>query len=346
MRILRVDPGDAATVRECFEVSQAADQAEDPLGPPMTERALRVFLAEGFEANPCEAWLCLSGEGPLGWYWLELPDKENLDRGTLVMVVRPRPGHGVERALLQHAAQRAAANGRTIFSLAARQGTPLDAFLISAGSTPVLVEARRVLDLRAAPPGHFTALCEAAARHADGYSLVRWSGITPEEHLAGVAQLLNAMNDAPHEEGLEDSVWDADRVRERADSSLVRMGVRGYSVAAIHDATGEMAALTQLEVDPDAPEWGHQGLTAVTRPHRGHRLGLLVKAALLERLGDAEPQVHHIETGNADVNQWMIAVNDALGYTILDPSWEWRELPVATALAASEIEPASHVAVS
>lgn len=345
MRILRVDPGDAATVRKCFEVQEAARQAEDPLGPPETERVLRIFLAEGWEANPCEAWLCLSGEAALGWYWLELPDKENLHRGTIVIAVRPQPGHDVERALLRHAAERAAAHGRTILSLIARQGTSLDAFLISVGSTPVHVEARRVLDIRAAPPGHFAALRATAARHAEGYSLVRWSGVTPDEHLDGVAQVLNAMNDAPHEEGAEDAVWDADRVRERADSSMVRMKVRGYSVAAVHDATGEMAALTQLEVDPDAPEWGHQGLTAVTRPHRGHRLGLLVKATMLEWLADAEPQVHHIQTGNADVNQPMIAVNEALGFRILDPSWDWRELPVATALADLEAEQADHARV-
>jgi hypothetical protein len=140
------------------------------------------------------------------------------------------------------------------------------------------------------------------------------------------------MNDAPREEGIEDSVWDADRVRERYDSSLVRMGVRGYSVAAVHDATGEVAALTQLEVDPDSPEWGHQGMTAVTRPHRGHRLGLLVKATMLGWLADAEPQLEQIETGNADANEHMIAVNETLGYTILDPSWAWLELPVATVL--------------
>jgi len=299
---------------------------------------LRAFLAEGFEANPCEAWLCSSGATPLGWYWLELPDKENLDRGTLIIVTRPGSGHDVERALLRHAARRAAASGRAIFSVMARQGTALDAFFAAAGTTPVHVEVRRALDLQAAPPGHFTALGAAAARHAGGYSLARWSGVTPDEHLDGVAQLLNAMNDAPHEEGLEESVWDADRVRERADSSLLRMGTRGYSVAAVHDATGEMAALTQVEVDPDSPEWAHQGLTAVTRPHRGHRLGLLVKTAMLDWLGDAEPQVHHIVTGNADANQPMIAVNEALGFTIFDPSWEWREMPVANALKVDHIE--------
>jgi RimJ/RimL family protein N-acetyltransferase len=335
MRILRVDPSDAATVRACYEVQTAAKQAEDPLGPPKTARVLRTFLAEGFEANPCESWAAFSGETDEtahGWYWLELPDRENLDRATLIIVVRPRPDQTVARDLLRHAGQQARANGRVALSLVARQGCPLEAFLHSAGARHALTEARRALDLRTAAPGHFTALREAAAKHAADYSLVTWTGVTPEQHLSSVARLENAMNDAPREEGVEDCVWDADRVRERSDSSLVRMGVRGYSLAAIHDATGEMAALTRLEVDPDSPEWGHQGLTAVTRPHRGHRLGLLVKAAMLDWLADAEPQLEQIETGNADANEHMIAINEALGFTILDPSWAWMELPVATVL--------------
>ena len=93
-----------------------------------------------------------------------------------------------------------------------------------------------------------------------------------------------------------------------------------------------MAALTQLEDDPDSPEWGHQGLTAVARPHRGHRLGLLVKAAMLDWLASAEPQLEQIETGNAGANEHMIAINEALGFTIRDPAWAWLELPVATVL--------------
>jgi RimJ/RimL family protein N-acetyltransferase len=353
MRILRVDPSDAATVRACYEVQTASKQAEDPLGPPKTARVLRTFLAEGWEANPCESWAAFPGAASPrapqvttsaddpdgtgvtadGWYWLELPDRENLDRATLIMAVRPGvAGHDARRALLSHAARRARASGRTVLSPLARQGRPLDAFFRSAGARHVLTEARRTLDLRIAPPGHFTALREAAAKHAAGYSLITWRGVTPEQHLDGVARIQNAMNDAPREEGIEDSVWDADRVRERYDSSLLRMGLRGYSVAAVHDATGELTALTQLEVDPDSPEWGHQGITAVTRPHRGHRLGLLVKAAMLEWLAGTEPHLERIETGNADANEHMIAVNEALGFTILDPSWAWLELPVATVL--------------
>jgi hypothetical protein len=181
------------------------------------------------------------------------------------------------------------------------------------------------------PTGLLPAARETASGAAAGYSVVRWSGRTPEQHLRGVAAVLNAMNDAPRDEGEEDEIWDAERVRERGDSSLIRMGVRGYSVAAIHDPTGEMAALTQLEVDPDSPEWGHQGLTAVTRPHRGHRLGLLVKTAMLLLLAEAEPELDWIETGNADSNEHMIAVNEALGFESLEPFWQWWELPVREA---------------
>jgi GNAT superfamily N-acetyltransferase len=336
MHIVRWDPDDPEALRYCHEVERAAQRADDPSGPPMTPRELRVFLSEGWEANPCEAWHGSPGNGRTdrtasGLYWMEVPDQENRDRARLLLLVHPAcGGRGVERALLRHAAGRARANGRAVLSLLARQGSPVAAFLRSAGATPTLTEVRRVLDLRTAPPGHFTTLRETAAAKAAGYSLVSWLGVTPEPHLAGVAQLLNAMNDAPREaEGTQEAVWDAGRVRQRHDSSMVKMGTRGYSVAAVHDVTGEMTAFTQLEVNPEIPEWGHQGPTAVTRPHRGHRLGLLVKATMLEWLATAEPAVERILTGNADSNQHMIAVNEALGYDVLAPPWQWFELPVA-----------------
>ena len=90
--------------------------------------------------------------------------------------------------------------------------------------------------------------------------------------------------------------------------------------------------MTQLGVSPDDPRWGHQGLTAVTRQHRGHRLGLLVKTAMLEWLAEAEPAVERIDTGNAADNEHMIAVNDALGFEADLPAFHTVELSVAEAL--------------
>ena len=90
-----------------------------------------------------------------------------------------------------------------------------------------------------------------------------------------------------------------------------------------------MAAVTAVEPDPDNPEWGHQQLTAVTRPHRGHRLGLLVKTAMLDWLAEAEPRLERIVTENAAVNQHMIAINEELGYELLEPLAQSYEVAVA-----------------
>ncbi|HTU06644.1 MAG TPA: GNAT family N-acetyltransferase, partial [Trebonia sp.] len=91
------------------------------------------------------------------------------------------------------------------------------------------------------------------------------------------------------------------------------------------------AGLTQVYIDPGVPSWGYQGLTAVTRPHRGHRLGLLVKAAMLDWLAEAEPALERIQTGNAASNAFMIEVNETLGYRLLEPAWQLYQLPVTEA---------------
>ena len=40
---------------------------------------------------------------------------------------------------------------------------------------------------------------------------------------------------------------------------------------------------------------------------------------MLDWLAEAEPQLERIVTGNAAVNQHMIAINDQLGYELLEP---------------------------
>ena len=103
-------------------------------------------------------------------------------------------------------------------------------------------------------------------------------------------------------------------------------------MAARHDATGELAALTDLAVDPADPGWGHQAFTVVTREHRGHRLGLLTKIAMLQLLATSEPQLERISTWNAEVNKHMIAVNEELGFTVFGQPATGLRLKVAAVL--------------
>jgi RimJ/RimL family protein N-acetyltransferase len=334
MRIEPWDPTDETTALGCYEVHRAANQADEPIEPPMSAATFGLFLREGFGKTPGETWVASDADGGIvGFYRMHLWDLENLDRASLGPVVHPavrRRGFG--RALLRHEAERAAANGRSVLSGVVVTDTAGAAFAQALGAKLELDEVRRVQYLAKLEPTLVGSLRQQAERAAAGYSLVNWIGPVPEELLGPVANVMNAFADAPRGENVEPEDWDAERVRER-ENYWVQAGVlRGYGVAALHDATGEMAAYTAMAVDPEAPEWGYQQLTAVTRQHRGHRLGLLVKTAMLELLAEAEPELKFISTGNAAANEHMIAVNERLGYEVVEPGWQVYEMPVADIL--------------
>jgi len=332
MRITRLEHADDDLVRACYDVWMAAHAVDDPLSPPLSLPVFRHWLAHGWESEPSETWVAAdeaTGE-TVGWYRIELPDLENRHRASGGPTVRPASRRrGAGTALLRHEVERARANGRTVLRGGALVGSAGDAFARQAGAQASLVDARRVQDLRKIQPGAVAALRATAADAAAGYTLASWTGPTPEEHLGRVAAGFNAMNDAPHAADREDDIWDAQRVRERADAAVREGCLRGYSVAAIAEPTGEMAGLTQVYVDPEYPEWGHQGVTAVTRAHRGHRLGLLLKAAMLEWLATEEPKLERIATDNTATNEYMIAVNETLGYELVKPDEQSFQLAVS-----------------
>jgi GNAT superfamily N-acetyltransferase len=339
INVERWQVGDQVAAAGCHAVMVAAHLVDEPDEPPMSGGVFALAL-NGWGHTPGEAWYVPADAVPGGeaagqvaaFYRLDLPDLENLDRAEVTLRVHPAVRrHGIGDALLRHAAARAAANGRAILEAAVSTGLAGDMFAQSFGATLQLEEVRRFQHLREIPPGRVAELRAQAERAAAGYTLVRWAGPVPDEYCAQVAGVLNAFNDAPKGENVEDSLWDADRVRQRTGSPLRAGLMRGYTVSAVHDATGEMAAITEILIDPESPDWGWQEVTAVTRAHRGHRLGLLVKTAMLEWLAEAEPQLEHIETGNAATNKHMIAVNEMLGYHVAEPGWRFYELGVEAA---------------
>jgi RimJ/RimL family protein N-acetyltransferase len=340
---VRIEQFDAASdldaVGALYDVYRAGAPVDEAGGPPMSFRVFSGRLVRGWCGAPRESWLAGAAGGPgeagrlagtgvpgdavVGGYTLELPDRENRDRAALNVLVAPdhrRAGTGT--ALLQHAAARARALGRTALTGETPAGTPGDRFALATGATIQLSEARRTLDVDAIAPGYLGELRASVKEATAGYAVLDWSGPVPEAYLDPVAGLNQVMGDAPH--GAEEEIlsWDAARVRE-VGRLQVAMGLRQYSVAAREEATGELAGLTELAVDPADPEWGHQEMTAVARAHRGHRLGLLLKVAMLELLAEREPQIQRILTYNAESNQHMIAVNEALGFRVWGRLRSW-----------------------
>ena len=152
-----------------------------------------------------------------------MPDLENLDRAYGGPTVHPAARRrGIGRALLRHEAGRATANGRTLFGAQVLAGSPGEAFAVAMGARLDLEEVRRIQYLREIAPGTVAALRATAERAATGYSLVSWTGPTPDEYCGAMAEVFNAFNDAPHGENEEPEYWDADRVRERTGNTAAR----------------------------------------------------------------------------------------------------------------------------
>jgi GNAT superfamily N-acetyltransferase len=157
------------------------------------------------------------------------------------------------------------------------------------------------------------AYAEARALAQD-YELVRIEGPVPESLLGAVAELTPAINDAPVDDlDIEDEEFPVERIR-GYEQAQVDAGHRLYRVLARHRESGELAGHTVVAVDAETPAEAHQHDTAVTRAHRGHRLGLLLKADMMRWLAEAEPEIEALSTWNAESNDHMISVNERLGY--------------------------------
>jgi len=334
MHIERFDVGtDGDLVRACHEMYVAAMPVDVPGEPLMSDRVFAGWLRLSWTEDRPETWLARDVTGaPRGFYLLTLPERENTHLAYLDPVVGlPYRRQGIGTALVRHAAGRAQQRGRVVLTAGTTVGSPGEAFSRALGARAGLPEANRVLDVRAIPGGHLARLRARAQAAAHGYSLLSYEGPIPEEYIEQVAALNQAGEDAPRNAGHDVQQWDVARLR-AAQERTAGQGLRHYSMAARDDHTGGLVAITELHVDPQMAEWGRQELTVVARAHRGHRLGLLVKVAMLELLAEREPRLERIITGNADSNEHMIAINNELGYQLLDHWLSW-ELAVADVLA-------------
>ena len=122
--------------------------------------------------------------------------------------------------------------------------------------------------------------------------------------------LREAINDSPGEGEFE--AYPAERIRSY-EQSLAGRRQTPYTIVARHRTTGDPAGITLLCVHELRPAIAAQEDTSVLAAHRGHRLGLRMKLAMLDWLRTERPDVESADTWNAPGNDPMIAINDALG---------------------------------
>ena len=87
---------------------------------------------------------------------------------------------------------------------------------------------------------------------------------------------------------------------------------------------GPLVAFTDIDTTRHDPANSFQWDTLVRREDRGHRLGTLVKVAILEQLLDVAPEARRVHTWNADTNSYMVSINELLGFRIARQESAWR----------------------
>jgi GNAT superfamily N-acetyltransferase len=204
--------------------------------------------------------------------------------------------------------------------------SPGDAMSERLGAKPALGSIRRELVLseldRADLERRLDALREGPC--AD-YELRSWIGRCPDDLVEGAAQLVPiVMSDAPQGElDMEVEAWDVERYRE-FEAMLTTRQRDSFVAAAVDRSTGRVVAYTDLNVPLSEHRVASQMGTAVVPDHRGHRLGLAVKLVNVLNLLDGYPDTETIHTVNAAENEYMVAVNTALGFHAVERSTVWQ----------------------
>ena len=323
VEIREIDPFDDAAVKDYFAVVDAAQKDARPGEPDWHEHEVRARLQLGAAPDADDRGVPLvahDGERVVAIARMDLPMTDNTHLCELLLVTHPehrRRGAGL--ALWQEAERRARAAGRTTLTamseeLPGEEGRSASrGFGLVVGAEAMQLEIRRDIDLPI-DPAVVAGLAAVAAEHAGDYEIRTWRDGVPDDLLEDQAYLLRRMStDIPKAEmDWHEEEWDVARVR-REEQRAHEMDRTFFGATAVHRPTGRSVAYTTVGVANAAHERAYQWDTLVLAEHRGHRLGTLVKLAVLQRLVEDVPDVRYISTWNAAENAPMIRVNDALG---------------------------------
>ncbi|WP_193105691.1 GNAT family N-acetyltransferase [Brachybacterium sp. FME24] len=144
-----------------------------------------------------------------------------------------------------------------------------------------------------------------------------WDAEIPEEHLMAYGMLLRQLELDEPDEDVEHEA--PDYTPERIRIMIRRLREAGtrplIAVAVAPDGSFVGNSEVHIQQTPGTTvAW--QENTLVMPEHRGHRLGLALKVATHRLLRERAPEVRAVVTWNSQVNPWMIAINEKLGYDV------------------------------
>ena len=325
--IEQINPRNEAALRAWWEVGDAAT-AERPGKPwPLWEQS-RVSLPADNPEHAIHLLGAIDGREMVGAGLLTRPLLENRHTAMAFAYTRPdRTREGIGTALVHELEVVAAGDGRTTIQseayLPPDGSAAAEAFAVAMGYGVASREAIKELVLDDYRARRDALAAEAAA--ADDYRIITFDTVCPEEQLESFGRLLGMlMAEVPLGElDLESSEWSAERIR-AAEQRQVGIGRHVQTAMAIAP-DGAVAGVSDIRVDDTDHEHAQVGITLVDPAHRGHRLGLALKLATHDLAVATYPELASVDTSNAEVNTWMNAVNEALGYRTIETLLELQK---------------------
>lgn len=303
-----VDPADDDTFAELYDVYARAHTR--PFDGPYLAAEKRINLTDDAYGTKLTL-LARDDDGrPVAGGCVVVPLLDNTEAAFLDVFVLPdHRRRGLGSAVLDALLDIARSHGRAkAFAEAAwsvdDEGDSGRWFAEARGFELDIVDAVRELSLPADPP---------TPAIPGGYVLESWRGPCPDAWIEQYAELRRILTqEAPSgDSGLENEHWDAARVR-KEEADLARVG-RQMQVVVARTADDELAGHTQLAFPSDGKEV-YQWDTLVRPVHRGHGLGVAMKAEAMRVSADLLAGRRRITTYNAATNTHMIAVNERLGF--------------------------------
>ncbi|HET9996142.1 MAG TPA: GNAT family N-acetyltransferase [Nocardioides sp.] len=314
--------------RDAVERYAAVDNAVRALSPwvhPTTPYRVEMMLRNGWDGEPGRHFLVQAAGEDVGIASVDTTEYDNLDLAWVNAAIHPEHRRrGLGTAAFDSVVEVARGMGRTKLGTDSWDDEPGRSFAAARGWDLKSTAINRRQHLGELEPGRADRLYDEALAHVGEYELERIEGRSPADLLESLAVATAAINDAPLDDlDIEDEVFTGDRVAAYENAQLAS-GFRLYRIIARHRGTGEIAGLTVATVDTERPAQGHQHDTSVVRAHRGHRLGLWLKADMMRWLAETEPQLETIDTWNAESNDHMIGVNERLGYRVMARGLEFQ----------------------
>jgi len=317
-----LDPDASADREAWWELVETARADLLPQFPPIGRQQAASWLYPDIGGRR-ETWVQRDSAGLMGAVSLDLWPNENAHLAFANPLVRPSARRqGVGSELYAHAHERAREEHRRSVNTFAMDDEAMQEFAKMVGATQSEQILQLVQPLDVDTRSRAEQLLQEAEAASEGFTLVRWVGRCPDEYVDGYIHAVSGMDDAPRPDSLDMAANRLTPEQLNMRQALqTQIGYRNYVICAREQLTGEFVGVTNvLAFDGQQAE---QGDTTVLDGHRGHRLGLRLKSAMVLWLLDAEPQLTHVVTGNANNNDYMLRVNRALGYEVSSQFGVW-----------------------